>query len=163
MCLATGCNSISGLFMQCMSLLAPMESADPRLIPPKSFLPLSPFRLGGSRSDLFTITPCRTLRNPSARSQKLSSLCLTLPRDFFKTFTRARGSCSRSCPHSGGPAGDGWGGLRLTPDGGPALESGLSMAMAAAGTRGELVDGDAGGVGWRSRPMCCGSARRSTA
>ncbi len=42
-------------------------------------------------------------------------------------------------------AGYGSGGLWLTPDGGPALESGLSMAMAAAGTRGELVAGGAGG------------------
>ena len=45
-----------------------------------------------------------------------------------------------------GVAGYGAGGLRLTPQGGPALESGLSMAMAAAGTRGELVAGGAGGV-----------------
>ena len=45
-----------------------------------------------------------------------------------------------------GVAGYGSGGLRLTPQGGPALESGLSMAMAAAGTRGELVAGGAGGV-----------------
>ena len=44
-----------------------------------------------------------------------------------------------------GVAGYGAGGLLLTPDGGPALESGLSMAMAAAGTRGELVTGGAGG------------------
>ena len=44
-----------------------------------------------------------------------------------------------------GVAGYGAGGLRLTPQGGPALESGLSMAMAAAGTRGELVSGGAGG------------------
>ena len=44
-----------------------------------------------------------------------------------------------------GVAGYGAGGLRLTPEGGPALESGLSMAMAAAGTRGELVAGGAGG------------------
>ena len=44
-----------------------------------------------------------------------------------------------------GVAGYGYGGLRLTPEGGPALESGLSMAMAAAGTRGELVAGVAGG------------------
>ena len=36
-----------------------------------------------------------------------------------------------------GVAGYGAGGLLLTPEGGPALESGLSMAMAAAGTRGE--------------------------
>ena len=35
--------------------------------------------------------------------------------------------------------------MLLTPDGGPALESGLSMAMAAAGTRGELVAGGASG------------------
>ena len=45
-----------------------------------------------------------------------------------------------------GVAGYGAGGLRLTPQGGPALEAGLSMAMAAAGTRGELVSGGAGGV-----------------
>ena len=38
-----------------------------------------------------------------------------------------------------GVGGYGGGGLLLTPEGGPALESGLSMAMAAAGTRGELV------------------------
>ena len=44
-----------------------------------------------------------------------------------------------------GVAGYGAGGLRLTPQGGPALEAGLSMAMAAAGTRGELVAGGAGG------------------
>ena len=44
-----------------------------------------------------------------------------------------------------GVAGYGVGGLLLTPDGGPALRSGLSMAMAAAGTRGELVAGGAGG------------------
>ena len=44
-----------------------------------------------------------------------------------------------------GVAGHGYGGLRLTPEGGPVLESGLSMAMAAAGTRGELVAGGAGG------------------
>ena len=44
-----------------------------------------------------------------------------------------------------GVAGYGAGGLRLTPDSGPALEAGLSMAMAAAGTRGELVAGGAGG------------------
>ena len=44
-----------------------------------------------------------------------------------------------------GVAGYGTGGMLLTPDGGPALESGLSMAMAAAGTRGELVAGGASG------------------
>ena len=44
-----------------------------------------------------------------------------------------------------GVAGYGAGGLRLMPQGGPALEAGLSMAMAAAGTRGELVAGGAGG------------------
>ena len=35
----------------------------------------------------------------------------------------------------------------LTPGGGPALESGLSMAMAAGGTRGELIGGGSGGFG----------------
>ena len=44
-----------------------------------------------------------------------------------------------------GVAGYGTGGLRLTPDSGQALESGLSMAMAAAGTRGELVAGGSNG------------------
>ena len=44
-----------------------------------------------------------------------------------------------------GVGGYGVGGMLLTPDGGPALESGLSMAMAAAGTRGELVAGGSGG------------------
>ncbi len=45
-----------------------------------------------------------------------------------------------------GVTGYGAGGLRLTPAGGPALESGLSMKM-AAGTRGELVAGGADGFG----------------
>ena len=44
-----------------------------------------------------------------------------------------------------GVAGYGAGGMLLTPQGGPSLESALSMAMAAAGTRGELVAGGAGG------------------
>ena len=44
-----------------------------------------------------------------------------------------------------GVAGYGTGGMLLTPDSGQALESGLSMAMAAAGTRGELVAGGASG------------------
>ena len=44
-----------------------------------------------------------------------------------------------------GVAGYGAGGLLLTPEGGSALRSGLSMAMAAAGTRGALVAGGAGG------------------
>ena len=42
-----------------------------------------------------------------------------------------------------GVTGYGSGGMMLTPQGGPALESALSMAMAAAGTRGELVAGGA--------------------
>ena len=46
-----------------------------------------------------------------------------------------------------GVAGYGSGGLLLTPEGSPALESGLSMAMAAAGTRGELIAGGADGFG----------------
>ena len=44
-----------------------------------------------------------------------------------------------------GVAGYGTGGLLLTPDSGQALESGLSMGMTAAGTRGELVAGGASG------------------
>ena len=43
--------------------------------------------------------------------------------------------------------GYGSGGLLLTPDTGAALEAGLSMGMAAAGTRGEIVAGGAGGFG----------------
>ena len=46
-----------------------------------------------------------------------------------------------------GVTGYGSGGMLLTLGGGPTLESGLSMAMAAAGTRGELVAGGAGGFG----------------
>lgn len=46
-----------------------------------------------------------------------------------------------------GLTGYGAGGMLLTPEGGPALESGLSMKMAAAGTRGELVAGGADGFG----------------
>ena len=38
--------------------------------------------------------------------------------------------------------------MLLTPDGGPALESGLSMAMAAAGTSGELAVGGPRQLGW---------------
>ncbi len=44
-----------------------------------------------------------------------------------------------------GVTGYGAGGMLLSPDEGPALESGLSMAMAAVGTRGELVAGGATG------------------
>ena len=44
-----------------------------------------------------------------------------------------------------GVTGNGAGAMRLMPDGAAALESGLSMAMAAAGTRGELVGSRAGG------------------
>ena len=43
-----------------------------------------------------------------------------------------------------GVTGYGVGGMLLTPAGGPALESGLSTAMAAAGARGELVGGGGG-------------------
>ena len=61
-----------------------------------------------------------------------------------------------------GVAGYGAGGLRLTPQGGPALESGLSMAMAAAGTRGELVAGGAGGVALAFKADALWVGRRST-
>ena len=44
-----------------------------------------------------------------------------------------------------GVAGYGAGGMLLTPDGAPSLESGLSMAMTAAGTRGELIAGGTNG------------------
>ena len=44
-----------------------------------------------------------------------------------------------------GVTGYGAGAMRLTPERATALESGLSMAMAAAGTRGELVGSRAGG------------------
>ncbi len=46
-----------------------------------------------------------------------------------------------------GVTGYGSGGMLLTPAGGPTLESGLSMKMAAAGTRGELVAGGSAGFG----------------
>ena len=46
-----------------------------------------------------------------------------------------------------GVVGYGAGGLLLTPAGGSALKSGLTMAMAASGTRGELVAKGAGGFG----------------
>ena len=46
-----------------------------------------------------------------------------------------------------GVTGYGAGGMMLTPGVGPALESGLSMAMAAGGTRGELIGGGPGGFG----------------
>ena len=44
-----------------------------------------------------------------------------------------------------GVGGYGAGGMLLTPDGAPSLESGLSMAMSAAGTRGELIAGGSNG------------------
>jgi hypothetical protein len=46
-----------------ISLLALMESADPRLISPVDSKSKDPFRLGGPRSDLFAITLFYTLRN----------------------------------------------------------------------------------------------------
>ena len=46
-----------------------------------------------------------------------------------------------------GVTGYGSGGMLLTPDNGAAIEAGLSMGMAAAGTRGELVAGGDGGFG----------------
>ena len=63
-----------------------------------------------------------------------------------------------------GVTGYGVGGMLLTPGGGPALESGLSTAMAAAGTRGELVGGGGNGFAARvqgRRPV--GGAPASTA
>ena len=62
-----------------------------------------------------------------------------------------------------GVAGYGAGGLRLTPQGGPALEAGLSMAMAAAGTRGELVTGGAGGfaLAFKADALWCTSSNQS--
>ena len=58
-------------------------------------------------------------------------------------------------------AGYGAGGLLLSPGGGPPVETGLSMAMAAGGGRGELVAGD-NGFGSRSRTTPCGPARAPT-
>ena len=60
-----GCSFISGLLVQVFVLLALMESADPHLICRPSSTLRTRFRFGGSRSDLFAITPCRTLRNLS--------------------------------------------------------------------------------------------------
>ena len=53
--------------------LALMVSADPRLISAVGFSPHGPCRLGGSRSDLFAITPCRALRNLSAATSSVGS------------------------------------------------------------------------------------------
>jgi hypothetical protein len=55
------------------SLLALMESADPRLISYVGFSPRNSFRLGGSRSDLFAITRLTTLRNLLACHPPLQS------------------------------------------------------------------------------------------
>ena len=59
-----------------------------------------------------------------------------------------------------GVTGYGAGGLLLTPAGGPALESALSMKMAAAGTRGELVgNGTAGfGLAFKADALWVGTA-----
>ncbi|MFN4149271.1 MAG: hypothetical protein ACK4E4_06975, partial [Rhodocyclaceae bacterium] len=58
-----GCSSIFGLLCRLDCLLALMESAGPRLILLKDSKSLPPYRLGGSRSDLFAITLLSTLRN----------------------------------------------------------------------------------------------------
>ena len=68
----TGCGSISGLLVQDLRLPAPMESADPHLIRFTGFVPRWPFRFSGSRSDLFALTPCRTLRNLRRRGSVYS-------------------------------------------------------------------------------------------
>ena len=57
-----------------------MESADPRLIYLVGCELQRPFRLGGSRSDLFAITPCRALRNLSAITSSVGSLSRRQPR-----------------------------------------------------------------------------------
>ncbi len=62
--LGTGCSSISGLFVQDWCLLAPMESADPRLIPFKNSRSMFRSRLSGSRFALCAITSCRHLAQP---------------------------------------------------------------------------------------------------
>ena len=81
----------------------------------------------------------------------------------YRRHTSIRSASARRSPRSGnglypwlgykatdrvtvwGVAGYGSGGMLLTPQAVQALESGLSMAMAAAGTRGELIAGGAGG------------------
>ena len=62
-----------GLCMQVSCLLASMESADPRLIRFEGLVPSHLFRLNGSRSDLFAITPCRSLRNLHNESSSYSN------------------------------------------------------------------------------------------
>ena len=59
-----------------------------------------------------------------------------------------------------GVTGYGAGGMVLTPAGGPALESGLSMKMAAAGTRGELVPdaGDGFSLAFKADALWVGTA-----
>ena len=66
-----GCSFISGLLCR-SNLLALMESADPRLISPKDSKSLIPYRLGGSRSDLFAITLFRTFATFTACRSFLS-------------------------------------------------------------------------------------------
>ena len=67
------CSFVSGLWCGAFFPLALMESADPRLISSVGFSPRTLFRLGGSRSDLFAITLCRTLRNLSATTSCVGS------------------------------------------------------------------------------------------
>ena len=54
-------------------MLAPMVSADPRLTLLAGFMPEGRVRFGGSRSDLFAITPCRALRTLSAATSSVGS------------------------------------------------------------------------------------------
>ena len=60
-----------------------------------------------------------------------------------------------------GVAGYGVGDMLLTPEGAPAMQSGLSMAWPPPESEATWSPARPGSS-WRSRPMRCGSARQST-
>ena len=73
-----GCSFISGLLCR-SNLLALMESTDPRLISFKDSKSKKPYRLGGSRSDLFAITLFRTFATFTACRSFLSMWFVYVP------------------------------------------------------------------------------------
>ena len=74
------CSSVFGLWCGAFCPLALMESADPRLIPPRElFRPVTDSGLAGSWSYLVAITPCRTLRNLSAATSCCAGSCFRQP------------------------------------------------------------------------------------
>ena len=75
----SGCGSISGLLVQLRCLLAPMDSADPRLILLEGSMPGPKFRFGGSRSYLLAITSCRTWCNLSCVPSSIFVVTMNRP------------------------------------------------------------------------------------